>query len=231
MKLSGEQTIPAPREKVWAALNDADVLRRSIEGCETLDRTSDTGFEARVVARIGPVKAGFTGKVTLSDIDPPNGYTITGEGSGAGAGFAKGGAVVRLSGEGNTTRLSYEVNADVGGKLAQIGARLIEGSARKMADSFFSRFAAIVAEDGATTTASSTTPAPAPAPTPPPVQAQTQSTAIGPGAFFGMLMAVAASFAAGRMSVRFDAGWVVVAMLLLVTISAGYLLGRAGREG
>jgi len=228
MKMSGEQTIPASRERVWAALNDADVLRRSIDGCETLERTSDTGFEARVVARIGPVKAGFGGKVTLSDIDAPNGYTITGEGSGAGAGFAKGGAVVRLSGEGNTTRLSYEVNADVGGKLAQIGSRLVEGSARKMADSFFSRFAAIVAEGGTTaepgTRSQAVVATPAPASAAPPVQASTPVT------IWAVLLAVAASFAAGRASAEYDIGWTIVGALLLVTIAAGYLLGRASRK-
>lgn len=227
MKISGEQTIPAPREKVWAALNDADVLRRSIEGCETLERTSDTSFEARVIARIGPVKAGFSGTVTLSDIDAPNGYSITGEGSGAGAGFAKGGAVVRLSGEGNTTRLAYEVNADVGGKLAQIGSRLIEGSARKMADSFFSRFAAIVGEDGGEySEAAKPRPAAAPAAATVPLRAEPS----GAGAFWAILLAVAASFAAGRVSTEYDLGWTIIGALLLLTIAAGYLLGLASRK-
>ena len=224
MKMSGEQTIPAPRERVWAALNDPDVLRRSIEGCESLEGSPETGFEARVVARIGPVKAGFTGKVTLSDIDPLNGYVITGEGGGA-AGFAKGGAVVRLAGEGDTTRLSYEANADVGGKLAQIGSRLVEGSARKMADSFFSRFAAIVAEEGGAPAAS---PAPrAMTQTAPASAAAPQS---GNGAFWAVLLAVSASFAAGRVSAQFDQSWTIVGALLLATIAAGYLLGRASRK-
>ena len=228
MKISGEQTIPAPREKVWAALNDADVLRRSIDGCETLERTSDTSFEARVMARIGPVKAGFSGKVTLSDIDAPNGYTITGEGSGAGAGFAKGGAVVRLSGEGNTTRLAYEVNADVGGKLAQIGSRLIEGSARKMADSFFSRFAAIVGEDGGGSADAAARPQPAAAPAAATVPLRAEPS--GAGAFWAILLAVAASFAAGRVSTEYDLGWTIIGALLLLTIAAGYLLGLASRK-
>jgi carbon monoxide dehydrogenase subunit G len=144
MEMKGEQMIAAPRERVWAALNDADILRQSIEGCESLEKTSDTSFVARVVARIGPVKAGFGGNITLTDIDAPNGYTLVGEGSGAGAGFAKGVAKVRLSDEGGSTRLSYEVQADVGGKLAQIGSRLIDGAAKKQADSFFSRFGALV---------------------------------------------------------------------------------------
>ncbi len=148
MKVIGEQVIAAPRERVWAALNDPDVLRRAIEGCESFERTSQTSFAARVVARIGPVKAGFSGVVTLTDIDPPHGYTLVGEGTGAGAGFANGRARVTLNDLGGLTRLNYEVEADVGGKLAQIGARLIDQTARKQADIFFARFGAIVAEGG-----------------------------------------------------------------------------------
>jgi hypothetical protein len=144
--MSGDYVIAAPRERVWAALNDAEVLRRSIEGCESLDRISDTSFAARVVARIGPVKAAFGGKVTLSDLDPPSSYTISGEGSGGGIGMATGSARVTLVDQGGATRLSYAVAAEVSGKLAQIGSRLIDGAARKMADDFFSRFAAIAAE-------------------------------------------------------------------------------------
>ncbi|WP_158916954.1 carbon monoxide dehydrogenase subunit G [Caulobacter sp. S45] len=144
MEMTGERLITASREKVWAALNDADVLRQSIEGCESLDKTSETEFVAKVVAKLGPVKAKFGGKVTLSDLDPPNGYTLTGEGNGAGAGFAKGVATVKLTSEGDDTRLTYNVKADVSGKLAQIGSRLIEGSAKKMADDFFNKFSANV---------------------------------------------------------------------------------------
>jgi len=149
MEMTGEQMIAAPRERVWAALNDPEVLRRALDGCEAFEKTSDGGFSARVVAKIGPVKAGFTGAVTLTDVDPPNGYMLEGEGTGAGAGFAKGRARVRLADVGGFTRLSYEVSAEVGGKLAQIGARLIDQTARKLADGFFARFAAIVGEGGA----------------------------------------------------------------------------------
>ena len=146
MEMSGEQVIAAPRERVWAALNDPELLRRSIEGCESLEKTSDTSFTAKVVARIGPVKAAFGGRIALSDLDPPNGYTISGEGSGGGVGMAKGSARVTLIDQGGSTRLRYAVAADVSGKLAQIGSRLIDGAARKMADDFFGRFAAIAAE-------------------------------------------------------------------------------------
>jgi carbon monoxide dehydrogenase subunit G len=145
MEMSGEHVIAAPRERVWAALNDPEVLRRSIDGCESLDRLSDTSFAARIVARVGPVKAPLGGRITLSDIDAPNSYTIRGEGGG-GVGMARGSASVTLVDQGGATRLRYAVAAEVSGKLAQIGSRLIDGAARKMADDFFARFAAIAAE-------------------------------------------------------------------------------------
>jgi carbon monoxide dehydrogenase subunit G len=142
MDMTGERRIPAPRQRVWEGLNDPEILKQSIPGCETIEKVSDTEFTAKVTARVGPVKASFAGKVTLSDLDPPAGYTISGEGTGGVAGFAKGGAKVSLEEEGGETVLRYEVQAQVGGKLAQIGSRLIDGTARKMADDFFNRFAA-----------------------------------------------------------------------------------------
>lgn len=141
MEMKGEVRIPAPREKVWEALNDPEVLKASIPGCETLEKTGNDSFEATVQAKVGPVKAKFKGAVTLSDIDPPNGYTITGEGKGGAAGFAKGGAKVKLTDDGQDTLLTYEVDAKVGGKLAQIGSRLIDSTASKMAGEFFDSFA------------------------------------------------------------------------------------------
>lgn len=151
MDMTGEQLVPAPRSAVWAALNDPDILRQCIPGCETLDKTSDTTFEASVMIKVGPVKARFKGKVALSDIDPPNGYTISGEAQGGvAAGFGKGGAKVSLAEENGATRLSYAVNAQVGGKLAQIGARLIDATAAKMADDFFAKFGEIVGQSNAT---------------------------------------------------------------------------------
>ncbi len=145
MEMSGENRIAASREKVWAALNDPAVLKASIPGCQVLEKTSDTEMTATVQARVGPVKATFNGHVTLSNIDPPNGYTITGEGKGGVAGFAKGGADVKLTPDGDGTILAYKVNAQVGGKLAQIGGRLIDATAKQMADQFFTAFAASVA--------------------------------------------------------------------------------------
>ena len=144
MEMRGEYRIPAPREEVWRALNDPDILGRSIPGCQEIEKVTDTHFTAKVTAKVGPVKANFLGAVTLSDLDPPNGYTISGEGKGGAAGFARGGAKVTLTQDGDGTLLSYTVNAAVGGKLAQIGSRLIDATARKMAEQFFGAFAEVV---------------------------------------------------------------------------------------
>jgi len=145
MDLTGEYRISAPREQVWLALNDPTILESCIPGIETLEKTSDTAFEATVSAKVGPVKARFAGAVTLSNLDPPNGYTISGEGKGGAAGFAKGGADVALTDDTDGgTVLTYKAQVQVGGKLAQIGSRLISGTAKKMADDFFGRFAETV---------------------------------------------------------------------------------------
>jgi carbon monoxide dehydrogenase subunit G len=141
MELKGEYRIPAPRERVWAMLNDPAVLRDCIPGCEALDGSPGEGFSARVTTKIGPVKATFNGAVTLSNLNPPESYTISGEGKGGVAGFAKGGADVHLAEDGDGTVLTYIANAQVGGKLAQLGSRLIDSTAKKLADQFFSRFA------------------------------------------------------------------------------------------
>lgn len=143
--MTGERRIEASRETVWQALNDPAVLKASIPGCESLERLSDTDMKAIAAVKIGPISARFNGTVHLSDIDPPNGYTIGGEGQGGVAGFAKGGAKVRLEPEGGATRLQYEVHAQVGGRIAQLGARLIDATAKQMADSFFTRFSAQLA--------------------------------------------------------------------------------------
>jgi hypothetical protein len=144
MDMTGEERIEASRETVWAALNDIEVLKQSIPGCESLERLSDTEMAAKVKLQIGPVSARFSGKVTLSEIDPPNGYRIAGEGNGGAAGYAKGSALVRLFDDGTGTRLQYEAKADVGGKLAQVGGRLIDATAKKLAGEFFGKFGAAV---------------------------------------------------------------------------------------
>jgi carbon monoxide dehydrogenase subunit G len=147
MEMTGEFRIPAPRQRVWEGLNDPEVLKQCIPGCQTLERVSDTEFNGRVIASVGPVRATFGGKVTLSDLDPPQSYMISGEGSGGVAGFAKGGAKVNLAEDGASTLLTYAVQAQVGGKLAQVGSRLIDGVARKMANDFFGHFAAAMAPE------------------------------------------------------------------------------------
>lgn len=182
MDMSGEHEIAAPRETVWNALNDPDVLKACIPGCQEIEKTSDTDFAAKVKAKVGPVNATFAGNVTLSNINPPESYTISGEGSGGAAGFAKGGADVSLADEGETTRLSYNVHAQVGGKLAQMGQRLIQSTANKYAKQFFDNFKAHLeapaetAESGAEAAAEAETPAAASAEQATPAAASGTST-------------------------------------------------------
>ena len=140
MDMTGERRIAAPRQAVWNALNDTATLKASIPGCESLEKTADNQMKATAAVKLGPISARFNGAVTLSDIDAPNSYTITGEGQGGVAGFAKGGAKVFLTDDAGATLLKYEVNAQVGGKLAQLGARLIDATAKQMAEQFFTKF-------------------------------------------------------------------------------------------
>jgi carbon monoxide dehydrogenase subunit G len=143
--MQGEVQLGASREAVWAKLNDPEVLKACIPGCEELERTEDNnGFRAAAKMKVGPVSARFKGKVALSDLDPPNGYRISGEGEGGVAGFAKGGATVALSEKDGGTLLKYDVEAQIGGKLAQLGQRLVNGAAKKLADEFFANFAKAV---------------------------------------------------------------------------------------
>lgn len=157
MDMSGERRIQAPRQQVWEALNDPEILKACIPGCDSMERLGANELKATASIKIGPISAKFAGKVTLSDIDPPNGYTITGEGQGGVAGFAKGGASVHLTDMDGGTLLTYDVKAQVGGKIAQLGARLIDASAKQMSDAFFDRFTAHLAP---------ATPVQAPAPAP-----------------------------------------------------------------
>jgi len=140
MEMKGEYRIPASREAVWAALNNAKVLAATIPGAESVEKTSDTSFAAVAKTKVGPVSARFKGNVTLSNIDRPNGYTLTGEGNGGAAGFAKGAADIKLVDDNGMTILTYNVNAQIGGKLAQIGQRFIDSTASKLADEFFGNF-------------------------------------------------------------------------------------------
>lgn len=141
MEMTGEYRIPAPRQRVWDALNDPAVLKACIPGCKQLEKISETDFNAIVATKVGPMSATFRGSVNLSDLDPPNGYTLTGQGQGGAAGFARMGARVSLKQESDDTLLAYAAQAEIGGKLASVGSRLIQTVARKNADDFFSAFA------------------------------------------------------------------------------------------
>ncbi|MFI4976850.1 MAG: CoxG family protein [Caulobacterales bacterium] len=162
MQQAGEYRIGAPIDAVWRALNDPDVLARCIDGCEAMTKVGDDAFAATVKAKVGPLSATFTGEIKLTDLNPPRSYTLEGSVKGGAAGFGKGTAKVSLSEDGAATLLRYEVEGSVGGKLAQVGQRLIDGAARKMADDFFASFGEIVAPG-----ASEKTPAPETAPSEP----------------------------------------------------------------
>src|SRR5581483_3544940 len=145
MEMTGSQMIPLPQQRVWEALNDPAVLKACIPGCESVEKVSDNEYKLAMTAAVGPVKARFTGKLLLSDVNPPTSYTLAFEGSGGAAGFGKGSSQVRLIPTQGGTQLEYSAKATVGGKLAQVGSRLIDGVARKMTDDFFTRFNAHVA--------------------------------------------------------------------------------------
>ena len=140
MEMSGEQLVPASQQQTWDALNDPEMLKQCVPGCESIDPIGENQYQVLMVARVGPVSAKFKGKHTISDMHPPTSYAIAFEGQGGAAGFAKGGAQVKLSEESGQTKLAYDVKANVGGKLAQIGSRLIDAAAKKVADDFFRNF-------------------------------------------------------------------------------------------
>lgn len=212
MDISGEYRIPAPRERVYAALNDPEVLRACIPGCRILDKVSDTEFTSTVAAKVGPVSATFRGNVVLSDLDPPRGYTISGQGQGGAAGFARMSAKVTLDEDNGQTLLRYEARADVGGKLASVGSRLVQGVAKKNADDFFSAFARMlggVAEAAAAPTPESATPpAPGPGPTP------------------AMPAAIGAQAAPAKAAPGTPSPWIVALVSALCGVVLGFMLGR-----
>lgn len=224
MDMTGEYRIAAPRALVWQALNDPEILKQCLPGCEELIKDSDTEMRARVSAKVGPVSAKFTGKVTLSDINAPESYTISGEGQGGVAGFAKGGASVSLREDGAETILSYTAKATVGGKLAQIGSRLIDSTARKMADDFFGKFASVVAAQAAAATApaAAVETAAAAAPASAPVSAPT-SGATTTGAATTTTTGTGAAPAAkkGLSPFVWVGGLVVIVVILLVLFNRG----------
>ncbi len=239
MRMTGEERIAAPRAKVWEALNDPDVLRQCIPGCQSLDKEAADKLRATVEIKIGPIGARFNGAVTLSDIDAPNGYTITGEGQGGTVGHAKGGAKVTLSDDGAGTLLSYEVNAEVGGRLAQLGGPIIDATAKQLAGKFFKKFNDVVsgvapaaaparAATGLATASPSAAAATA-APSAYTVAAGPVSAPSYPWAWvLSLALAILAGFLLGRSSA---ADWwvVAVAVLLVVASGAGYAAGRGAR--
>lgn len=230
MHMSGEQRIAAPRERVWEALNDPAVLARCIPGCQSLEKEADDRFAAVAEVKIGPIGARFKGSVQLSDIDAPNGYTISGSGNGGIAGSAKGGARVRLAdAPGGGTLVSYEVEAEVGGRMAQLGGPIIDATAKNLAGKFFAKFAEIAgggAEPPAAAPVASaavvteTVAAPAPA----------TRTAPG-GSIWGWVAALVAAILTGFLLGRADAtGGIVAVVMVLLAIVAGaaYDAGRRG---
>ena len=224
MRMNGDQRIAAPRQKVWDALNDPAVLKQCIPGCQSLERESDTRMKATVTIKLGPISARFTGAVTFSEIDPPNGYTISGEGQGGAAGSAKGGAKVRLADDAGATRLSYQVDAQVGGRLAQLGGPVIDATAKQLAGAFFKKFGEIVSSGGAPaadTVRVSKPPAMA-------APARTDSRGSLALRIFALIVAAAAGFAIGRASGGVSANWIGLSVALLVAVAAtgGFAFGR-----
>jgi carbon monoxide dehydrogenase subunit G len=243
MKMTGEQRIAAPIGDVWAALNDADVLRASIPGCQSLESDGNNGFKAAATIKVGPISARFGGFVQLSDLDPPRSYRITGEGSGGAAGAAKGGALVRLEEQGEETLLVYDVTADVSGRLAQLGGKLIDVTAKQLAGVFFSRFSdEVLKRQGAAghatgdAAASPAMPEVARAPASPRPVRVDEAPGSGPGAA-GLLL-LAAALVAGFVLGRNAAGWdgsgalagAAIGLLIVLVAAAAFLFGqRPGR--
>jgi len=232
MKMAGEQHIAAPRQRVWEALNDPEILRQSIPGCQSLDKEADDRLAAVAEVKIGPIGARFKGNVTLSDLDAPNGYTITGQGNGGIAGSAKGSAKVRLSdAAGGGTTVSYDVDAEVGGRMAQLGGPIIDATAKQMAGKFFAKFGEVVSGQAAAVAApevASTASAAAPLASAAPVVAS--SVAAGPSGFpWAWAVAIAVAVLGGFLLGRSEAAewWTVVMIVLaVITAGAGYESGR-----
>ena len=222
--MTGEQRIAAPRAQVWEALNDPEVLRQSIPGCQSLEKQDNEHFRVTVEVKIGPIGARFNGNVALSDIDAPNGYTITGEGQGGTVGFAKGGAKVRLADDNGGTLLTYDVDAQVGGRLAQLGGPIIDTTAKRLAGQFFSRFGDIVGGG-----------APAVAAAEPGVVAAPVAVSAPAGAAgfpVAWLLAVIVAVLAGYLvGVRSDWMGVGVGVLVFVVALASFWIGRGSRGG
>lgn len=221
MTMNGEATLPAAKDVVWAKLNDADVLKACIPGCQSLELSGPNEMTATVVFKVGPVKATFGGKVTLSDLDPPNGYTIAGEGQGGMAGSARGGARVRLSDDAGGTRLSYDVDAQVAGRLAQLGGPIIDATAKQLAGQFFRKFGAIVERPGPTAVSPGSAREDAPA--------SPRAYARGGGVPAAWILALIVVALVGYLVGRGEADdWTAIAVgaVAVVAALAGFLAGR-----
>lgn len=234
MKMTGEQRIAAPRERVWAALNDPEILRQCIPGCQSLEKEADDKLKATVEIKIGPIGAKFNGAVTLSDLNPPESYTITGQGTGGTVGSAKGGAKVRLAAAGNETILSYEVDAEVGGRLAQLGGPIIDATAKQLAGKFFSKFGEVVAGGGAAPAKAAPAKGAVAASAPVaadslPVPLAYPAPAAAGGSIWGWILAIAVGIVTGFYLGVYSATnfWLaLVVILVVVATAAGYEAGK-----
>ena len=218
MKMNGEFRVPTDRETVWRALNDPEVLKECLPGCQEIEKTSETEMTATLALKVGPVKATFAGGVTLSDLDPPNGYTLSGQGQGGTAGFASGEARVRLVEEGGETVVHYDVDAKVGGKLAQIGSRLIDSTAKKLAKQFFDSLAEKLGGGGDEAEAEDAAEPEAAAPTQPEAPAADALEQDPPAADAGPPLAPAAK-RKGLPTAAWAAAVVVVAVVLILVFT------------
>lgn len=230
MKMTGEQHIAAPRQRVWEALNDPEILRQSIPGCQSLDKEADDRLAAVAEVKIGPIGARFKGNVTLSDLDAPNGYTIAGQGNGGIAGSAKGSAKVRLSdAPGGGTTVFYDVDAEVGGRMAQLGGPIIDATAKQLAAKFFTKFGEVVSGDAAPVEAVTASAVPATAAPVANVAAVSGASAGAPGFPWAWAVAIAVAVLGGFLLGRSQAPewWTVVMIVLaVITAGAGYESGR-----
>ena len=235
MQMTGEQRIAAPRQRVWEALNDPEILRASIPGCQSLDKEGDSRLNAVVEVKIGPIGARFKGTVELSDLDAPNGYTITGQGNGGIAGSAKGAAKVRLSDDGNGTLVSYQVDAEVGGRMAQLGGPIIDATAKQLAGKFFSKLGEVVSggipAPAKPTAAAPATTQPAATPVAPAAIAAAPSAPTAPAFPWTWVIAIFAAIIAGYLiGTSHISGWWVIVVIILSGLSAagGYETARRG---
>jgi uncharacterized protein len=233
MNMTGEQRIAAPRQRVWAALNDSEILRASIPGCQSLEKGADGRFTTVVEVKVGPIGARFKAAVSLADLNPPNGYTLILEGNGGIAGSVKGSAKVRLSEDGSSTLISYEVEAQVGGRMAQLGGPIIDATAKQLAGKFFSRFGEIVggaAQPAAPVGAQTAAPSIAPVGAPVSLAAPVRAGGLPMAWILATVAAAVAGFLIGRGQGVTGSDWAGLAIGLLIIVVAGAAFGYGRRS-